>query len=48
MIQIMKFGQVPEEKIFARVVPEVDVEVRKNSTPDTPGEVVCQAKVRFN
>ena len=26
MIQIMKFGQVPEEKIFARVVPEVDVE----------------------
>ena len=27
---------------------EVDVEVRKNSTPDTPGEVVCQAKVRFN
>lgn len=27
---------------------EADVEVRKNSTPDTPGEVVCQAKVRFN
>ena len=27
---------------------EVDIEVRKNSTPDTPGEVVCQAKVRFN
>ena len=26
MIQIMKFGQVPEEKIFARVAPEVDVE----------------------
>ena len=27
---------------------EADVEVRKNSTPGTPGEVVCQAKVRFN
>ena len=26
MIQIMKFGQMPEEKIFARVVPEVNVE----------------------
>ena len=26
MIQIMKFGQVPEEQIFARVVPEIDVE----------------------
>ncbi len=27
---------------------ETDVEVRKNVTSDTPGEVVCQAKVKFN
>ena len=26
---------------------ETDIEVRKNVTPDSPGEVVCQAKVRF-
>ena len=26
---------------------EIDIEVRKNVTPDAPGEVVCQAKVRF-
>lgn len=27
---------------------EIDIEVRKNVTDDTPGDVVCQAKVRFN
>ena len=27
---------------------ETDIEVRKNVTDDTPGDVVCQAKVRFN
>ncbi len=27
---------------------ETDVEVRKNVTTDNPGDVVCQAKVRFN
>jgi len=26
---------------------ETDIEVRKNATSDSPGEVVCQAKVRF-
>lgn len=26
---------------------EIDIEVRKNVTSDSPGEVVCQAKVRF-
>ena len=26
---------------------ETDIEVRKNVTPDSAGEVVCQAKVRF-
>jgi acyl-CoA thioesterase FadM len=27
---------------------EIDVEVRKNISEDSNGDVVCQAKVRFN
>ncbi len=35
---------------YTQLTPDgaTDIEVRKNSTPEAPGDVVCQARVRFN